>query len=582
MLILKLMYHKYDFFIVHRMEIKMRTLLIIFLLISFPIHTFGNEKLQTLSNEFFQWRATTQPATTDDINRVERPNQWIADFSTEALETSRKKYSYFKNKLFSIPQTNFTRSDSIDFLLINSAIDRVKWEIDVLKLPYRNPDFYINQTLGILYELLIINSPMDDNRIENIITRLNSFEKTLKDATVNLQDPIRIFAEIAMVNAHNHEERLIDCANGLKLLIDDKYFAELDASITFASKALSDYLNWLENNLDKMSNDFVVGKDNYEYFLKNIALLPYSPDQLIRMGDQSWNRAVAFEQIEELKNIDLPQTTIFETIEDQIGQEKIDEIAIREFLEDKHLMTVPEWLMHYKNIGRPPHLEPFTNMGVVDDLTSPTRLDEDAVAYIPEPSPELSYFYRAIAQDPRPIIVHEGIPGHYFQMAISWKHPNPIRRHYFDSGPMEGIAFYVEELMLQMGLFDDRPRTREIMYNFMRLRALRVMIDVKLALGDFTIEEAGKYLADTIPMDYETAIDEARFFAMTPGQAITYQIGKLQILDFLADAIVQQGEDFVLKDFHDYLIENGNVPISLLRWELLGLTDEIDQFWVSN
>jgi uncharacterized protein (DUF885 family) len=145
---------------------------------------------------------------------------------------------------------------------------------------------------------------------------------------------------------------------------------------------------------------------------------------------------------------------------------------------------------------------------------------------------------------------------------------------------MEGIAFYVEELMLQMGLFDDRPRTREIMYNFMRLRALRVLIDVNLALGDFTIEEAGQYLADTIPMDYETAIDEARFFAMTPGQAITYQIGKLQILDFLADAIVQQGENFVLKDFHDYLIENGNVPISLLRWELLGLTDEIDQFWV--
>jgi len=557
----------------------MRISLIIFLLISFPIHTFGNEKLQSLSKEFLIWRATTQPATTDDINRIERPDQWFPDFSNEALDNTRKKYSYFKNKLNSIPQTNFTRSDSVDFLLINSAIERVKWELDVLKLPYRNPDFYINQTLGILYELLIINSPMDDNRIENIIIRLNSFEKTLNNAKENLDDPIKIFAEIAIENAYDHNERLIECANGLKLIVDEKYFTKLDEAIASASLALRNYLNWLESDIDEMNNDFVIGRENYEYFLKNIALLPYSPEQLKRMGDQSWNRAVAFEQIEELRNINLPEAKIFDSIEDQIEQERIDELSIREFLEDKHLMTVPNWLMHYKNIGRPPHLKPFTNMGVVDDLTSPTRLDEDAVAYIPKPSPKLSYFYKAIAQDPRPIIVHEGIPGHYFQMAISWKHPNPIRRHYFDSGPMEGIAFYVEELMLQMGLFDDRPRTREIMYNFMRLRALRVLIDVNLALGDFTIEEAGQYLADTIPMDYETAIDEARFFAMTPGQAITYQIGKLQILDFLADAIVQNGENFVLKDFHDYLIENGNVPIALLRWELLGLTDEIDQFW---
>ena len=88
-------------------------------------------------------------------------------------------------------------------------------------------------------------------------------------------------------------------------------------------------------------------------------------------------------------------------------------------------------------------------------------------------------------------------------------------------------------------------------------------------------------MAETIPMDYETAIDEARFFAMTPGQAITYQIGKLQILDFLSDAIVKQGDNFNLRNFHDYLIENGNVPIALLRWELLGLNDEIEQLWIN-
>ena len=85
--------------------------------------------------------------------------------------------------------------------------------------------------------------------------------------------------------------------------------------------------------------------------------------------------------------------------------------------------------------------------------------------------------------DPRPITVHEGIPGHYFQLCLSWKHEDPTRRHYYDSGANEGIGFYAEEMILQAGLFDDSPHTREIIYNFVRLRALRVEVDVKLSLG---------------------------------------------------------------------------------------------------
>src|SRR5205085_7216955 len=128
-----------------------------------------------------------------------------------------------------------------------------------------------------------------------------------------------------------------------------------------------------------------------------------------------------------------------------------------------------------------------------------------------------------------------GIPGHYFQLCLSWKHEDPIRRHYYDSGANEGIGFYAEEMMLQAGLFDDSPHTREIIYNFMRLRALRVEVDVKLALGEFTLEQAANYLQETVLMDKATALDEASLFASTPGQAISYQIGKLQVVNLLAD-----------------------------------------------
>jgi uncharacterized protein (DUF885 family) len=153
---------------------------------------------------------------------------------------------------------------------------------------------------------------------------------------------------------------------------------------------------------------------------------------------------------------------------------------------------------------------------------------------------------------------------------LGWHNPDVMRRHYYDSGANEGIGFYAEEMMLQAGLFDDDARTRGVIYTFMRLRALRVEADVKLALGEFTIPAAAEYLERTVPMDKATALGEAALFASTPGQGISYQIGKLQIMALLADARRAQGTAFSLLTFNDFVWNNGNLPIALQRWELLG------------
>ena len=123
--------------------------------------------------------------------------------------------------------------------------------------------------------------------------------------------------------------------------------------------------------------------------------------------------------------------------------------------------------------------------------------------------------------------------------------------------------------MLLAGLFDKEPKTKEAIYSMMRLRALRVTVDVKLALGEFTLEQAAAYLEKTVPMDSATARGEASMFASTPGQAITYQIGKADILRLMTDAREKQGPAFRLQTFQDFVWLNGNVPFSLQRWELL-------------
>jgi len=231
-------------------------------------------------------------------------------------------------------------------------------------------------------------------------------------------------------------------------------------------------------------------------------------------------------------------------------------------------------MQHYRNQLLPDYLAALET-GVTDDLTGPSRLKENAVSYVRPPTPDLGYFAMASAHDPRPILVHEGVPGHYFQLALSWAHEDPVRRHYYDSGANEGIGFYAEEMMLQAGYFDDSPRTREIIYNLMRLRALRVEVDVKLALGLFNIEQGAAYLEKTVPMDHFTALHEAADFARSPGQAISYQIGKIQIMRMLAAARLKEGGTFNIRRFHDFVWKNGNVPIALQQWEMLGDASDV-------
>jgi uncharacterized protein (DUF885 family) len=221
----------------------------------------------------------------------------------------------------------------------------------------------------------------------------------------------------------------------------------------------------------------------------------------------------------------------------------------------------------------PDYLEPLRFLGVSDDLTGPHRLTENGVSYVSAPAPGLPYFYAANARDPRAGILHEG--AHYQRLALAWRNPRPVRRHYYDSSANEGIAFYNEEMMLVSGLVDDAPHTRTVLCNFMRLRALRVTTDVGLATGALSITDAAAGLAARVPMDEATAREEAAFFAETPGQALTYQIGKTQLIALLADAVRLRGAGLDLQSLHDAIWVNGNVPVALLRWELLGLTDEL-------
>jgi len=526
------------------------------------------ESLDKLANDFWAWRAKYAPFTGDDVNRIERPGG-TRDWSRASIDKQRKDLAEFEDRWKKLDPTGWPIPQQVDYRLIGSALARVRWELDINPRWKRDPNFYIAQTLTAVVEALTVPRPYDAARTREILTRLENIPSILQQGTDNLDKPPAPFATVAIQALENIRPRLRQMANAL-LKSTTLKGQELNDATDRAADALEKFRQELQQKLPSLPNETALGRDAYVFFLKNVALMPYSPEDLLAMGRQEWNRAVAFEAFEKNHNKDEPPLKIAHNIGDWIKDAAQKELQIRKFLQERDILTVPSWLQHYTLRPMPEYLRALQGFGEMDDFTSPSRLNENCIRYLTEPSGKLGYFWQATAEDPRPITVHEGIPGHYFQLCLAWKNEDPIRRHYYDSGANEGIGFYAEEMMLQSGLFDDSPHTREIIYNFMRLRALRVEVDVKLALGEFTLEQAAKYLQEKVPMDAGTARQEAIAFSTGPGQAITYQIGKLQIVKFLADARMQEGDKFNLRAFHDFVWKNGNVPISLQRWEFLG------------
>jgi uncharacterized protein (DUF885 family) len=553
--------------------------------------------LDKLAADFWTWRAKYAPFNGDDVPRMERPGG-VRDWSRASIDHRRKDLADFESRWKKIDAGKWPVGKQVDYRLIGSALSRVRWELDINPSWRRDPTFYIGQTLTALVEALTVPSPYDEERSREVLARIENIPAILEQGTQNLQNPPAPFARVAVKALENIRPHLHEMAKALTKSTMEPAGAErhgresarapasreasvstlkeqdLYAATDRAAAALDEYREHLQRLLPSLPNETALGQDAYVFFLKNIALMPYSPEELLAMGRLEWSRAVAFEACETNRNKNIPPLRIADNIESWIKDAAAKEQQVREFLEGRNILTVPAWVQHWRLRATPDYLRAigFTE---TDDFTSPSRLNENCIRYVPEPSPNLGYFWRATAMDPRPICVHEGIPGHYFQLCLSWKQENPIRRHYYDSGANEGIGFYAEEMMLQAGLFDDSPHTREIIYNFMRLRAIRVEVDVKLALGQFKLDEAAKYLHDKVPMDEQTARQEAIAFATGPGQAIDYQIGKLQIVKFLAEARMKQGDCFSLRAFHDFVWKNGNVPISLQRWEYLGNPSDV-------
>ncbi|MDT9701139.1 DUF885 family protein [Streptomyces sp. P17] len=535
----------------------------------------GRAELDRVTEEFWEWRIAAQPDSYDDVTRVERPAGWLPDWSPDAISQRRRALAGFTRRHGDLKVSAEPVADQVDAALLGSALARVHWELDLLRDWRRNPCFYVDQALVPLYNLLLQPRPWPGTRDQEVVTLLGHVPNILEQAKQNLiGHAAGPFAQYALHLLDTADEALGTAMTALNPLLASAQAEGLAAATGAAQRALVDYREWLREHLPTFDAPISIGPEAFRYFLHHVALLPYSMRQLLDMSRQEYTRTAAAELVLRRRHRDLVEPALLADTARQVEQQRTDEQDIRAFLRREGIIDLPDDLRHYRNAPMPAYLEPLTWLGVPHYIASAQRPGDDALRYVRPPRRDLPYFQRVEAFDPRVGVVHEGV--HAWQSALSWRHPDPVRRHYYDSTVNEGIAFHAEELALQAGLFENVPASTLFVVNAMRLRALRVEVDISLAIGELTLEQAAARLAEQVPLDHATAWEEAAFFAGHPGQGLSYLSGKIQIHGLLADAAQRQGEAFRLDSFLGRLWREGNVPLTLQRWELLGDRDHMD------
>jgi len=161
---------------------------------------------------------------------------------------------------------------------------------------------------------------------------------------------------------------------------------------------------------------------------------------------------------------------------------------------------------------------------------------------------------------------HETIPGHHLQIALAQERQqsHPIARYFFFSGFGEGWALYAERLADEMGLYsDDLSRLGDL--GNQALRAARLVVDPGLAVLGWSRQQAIDYMLAHVPMSRDGAESEVDRYIADPGQATAYMIGRLEIERLRKEAETRLGNKFDLRQFHDHVLESGNVPLPFLR-----------------
>ena len=534
---------------------------------------------------------------------------WIGDHRRDADldqvdDTARDKLRStlrdYQAALEAIDRDVLSRANQIDYELLSSDVAARLWSLDELQEWAWNPLYYVNTAGSSIYNLVARDFAPVEERLGNAAARLEQFPRFLEQARASLV-PERV--------PKIHAETAVAQNLGVVSIIENMIVPEmgnltgatrtrLEAAIEVAKDALAEHQTWLEEELlPRAAGDFRIGAGRFDRKLAYALDSPLGRREVVARAEAEYEsvRNQMYEVSKEIYLADHPYTAFPDSPDEAYKQviiraalekayqhlppaDGIVEVARQQlqqatdFVIEKNLVTMPDEPVEII-------IMPEFQRGVsVAYLDSPGPLDKgQSTFYAVAPLPadwtgeQVRSFLREYnlysLQD---LTIHEGVPGHYLQLALSNRYPSTLRG-VLGSGPMiEGWAVYAERLMIDEGYQDNDPLQRLIMLKWYLRAVTNAIIDSAIHVDGMTRDEAMQLMIEGGFQEEREAAGKWVRAQLTSSQLSTYFVGYQEWVELRKAVETAWGDEFTLRRYHDQVLSYGSPPVKYIRALVLG------------
>ncbi len=488
------------------------------------------------------------------------------DYTASRFKENRRVFRGLQKRLNKINIDSWAIPQQIDWHVVRAEMNGYDFNYRVLRPWERDPAFYQTvwtyksdvpahegPTNHATIELWTYSFPLTQDEQRRMAKELAVVPPLLEQAKENLVGNARDLWVAGTENLRRQEKRLGSLSKKLGQHHPNNLHPNLGGALSHAKQSTRSFVKWLDAQAPYKNGPSGVGKENYTWYQQNVHLVPLSWEEEVSLLKRELDRAWSSLVLEEQKNQGLPPMVAANTPKEfEIMAEKGVKRLLG-FLSEKKIMPIK------------PNMEP--------------ALREHMGQFVPED--QRNFFLIGMHYDPVPLYSHF---YHWFDLAQmrDEPHSSPIRRepllyNIFDS-KSEGIATGVEEIFMHAGLYEDSPRSKEIVWIMLAQRAARGLGSLYAHANMMTMEEAGKVHVKWTPrgwMEREPHLlkFEQHLYLRQPGYGTCYITGKYLIEGLMteyAKQLEEQGKRFVMKDFFKKFNDAGNIPVELVRWEITG------------
>lgn len=522
----------------------------------------------------------------------------VPDYAATAAK-QKAELPAVRERLAAIDTDGWSVHSKVDYLLLRSELDNLDFTLQIWRPTTRNPSFYVNAAINSVGRHLTGGRymrgdimPYSKERAQAILQALANTETILAQGRRNLTEMVPQLADVALEHpgggyyTEGGQLKYIERNYEQWAKLTAEHFPEPEASQLMAAAAkasheLRAFGEWLEQNRSRMTGQFAIGLDVVDWYTRHVLLMPYDTGQLRLLADMERARALSFFQFESHKNRLLPKIQPAKDYRQYLAWDDETALLIRRwYVEDQQILSDRSYMEDVKS-EEGLYLMPF---GLVA-FPKEEKPGVKRILLVPADHWRAVYSNMGFRTDPGVLHGHEYWPGHYYEGEVQRRNPCPVRPGHRDGAHSQGWCNYHEELPVHLDFpFVRGPRARELVYINNLQRAERILLGLKLLSGELTPKEAMAEMKRTVPplgsglgVRPEEAFEEIEGILQ---RGLDHGMtGRLQIFKLLADRRMQLKEKFDLREFHDQVISMGSVPLSLLRWELTGLDDEVKDLW---